>query len=210
MEPVTVTTGVAVPLMEANVDTNQICPSRFAKSAHGAEWAEVFLHDRRYNVDGTEKPDFILNRPVYKDASILVADRNFGCGSSREGAVYATRTYGFRCVIAPSFGDIYVGNCYKNGVLPVVLPAEDVARLAAVLEASPGAEVTVNLPEQKVTGPEGLAFSFAIHPLIKRRLVRGTDEIGLTKDFEDKIAAFEGRYRGARPWLAWEAGGKPA
>lgn len=203
MEPLTVVTGVAVPLMEANIDTNQICPSRFAKSAHGVEWAEVFLHDRRYNADGSEKPDFVLNRPVYKGASILVTDRNFGCGSSREGAVYATRTYGFRCVIAPSFGDIYVGNCHKNGVLPVVLPAEDVARLAAALEARPGAEVTVDLPEQKVAGPEGLAFPFAIHPLIKRRLVRGADEIGLTKDYEGEIAAFESRYRQERPWLPW-------
>jgi 3-isopropylmalate/(R)-2-methylmalate dehydratase small subunit len=206
MEPLTIVTGVAVPLMEANIDTNQICPSRFAKSAHGDEWAEVLLHDRRYNADGSEKPDFVLNQPIYRKASILVADRNFGCGSSREGAVYAVRTFGIRCIIAPSFGDIFVGNCHKNGVLPIVLPAEDVSRLADALRAHPGATIAVNLPEQKVTGPAGIALSFAIHPLIKRRLVRGADEIALTMDYQERISAFESDYRRARPWLTWSSG----
>jgi 3-isopropylmalate/(R)-2-methylmalate dehydratase small subunit len=200
VQPFTIVTGIAAPLDEANVDTNQICPSRFNKTAQGDEWARVLLHDRRFNADGTEKSDFVLNRVPYREAQVLVADRNFGCGSSREGAVYGLATFGFRAVIAPSFGDIFVGNCFKNGVLPVVLKPDEVRGLLDYLIANIGAQLTIDLPDQFIKRPDGATLAFSIHPLIKRRLVGGLDEITLTEEYTASIAAFEGRYRDIVPW----------
>jgi 3-isopropylmalate/(R)-2-methylmalate dehydratase small subunit len=201
MEPFTTLTGIAAPMDEANVDTNQLCPTRFNKRARGAEFARIVFHDRRFNADGSAKPDFVLNRAPYDRARVLVAGRNFGCGSSRETAVWGLLTFGIRAVIAPSFGDIFVANSYKNSLLPIVLPADTTRTLLDHLLAHVGAELTVDLPKQQVRLPDGTSAEFAVHPLIKRRLVGGLDEITLTKQYEPAIAGFEKRYLGEYPWI---------
>ena len=148
-----------------------------------------------------ERPEFFLNRPAYRPARILVANENFACGSSREGAVYALFDYGFRAVIAPSFGDIFYNNCFKNGVLPVRLPAATVAALRSGLAAHPGSRLVVDLPDQSVIAADGAIHRFTLDAFWKEALLRGLDEIGRTLGLEDRIAAFEERYRAERPWL---------
>src|SRR5206468_5807271 len=144
----------AVPIDEANVDTNQLCPTRFNKVPRGAAYAKILFHDRRFNLDGTEK-EHILNVEPFNHARIVVADRNWGCGSSRESAVYALHEFGIRCVIASSFGDIHANNCVKNGLLPVTLPQEEVVELRRQLHEKPGTTISVDLAQQTVTGPSG-------------------------------------------------------
>ena len=187
MEPFTTLTGIAVPLDEPNLDTNQLCPTRFNKVPRGERFAKILLHDRRFNADGSEKPDYILNQEPYLKARIVVARRNFGVGSSRETAVFGLFEFGIRCVIAPSVGDIFRNNCLKNGVLPVILPEEDVAKLVQQLQAERGARITVDLAAQTVTGPDGARYGFAIQSLTKRRLLKGLDDISLTAEFKDDI-----------------------
>jgi 3-isopropylmalate/(R)-2-methylmalate dehydratase small subunit len=148
-----------------------------------------------------ERPEFFLNRPEYRRARILVANENFACGSSREGAVYALFDYGFRAVIAPSFGDIFYNNCLKSGLLPVRLPAATVAALRSRLAAQPGSRLVVDLPSQSVIEADGAVHRFTLDAFWKEALLRGLDEIGLTLGLEDRIAAFEERYRAERPWL---------
>jgi 3-isopropylmalate/(R)-2-methylmalate dehydratase small subunit len=148
-----------------------------------------------------ERPEFFLNRPAYRPARILVANENFACGSSREGAVYALFDYGFRAVVAPSFGDIFHNNCLKNGLLPVRLPAATVAALRSRLAAQPGSRLVVDLPSQHVIAPDGVAHHFEVDAFWKEALLRGLDELGLTLGLEDRIAAFEERYGAERPWL---------
>src|SRR3982751_3205277 len=159
MQPFTTLTAIAAPIDEPNVDTNQLCPTRFNKVPRGAKYARVLFHDRRFEADGTEK-DFILNRAPYRSARIIVADRNWGCGSSRESAVYALYEFGIRSVIASSFGDIHANNCYKNGLLPVTLPDAQLADIRAQLHANPGASVSVDLYQQTVTDPSGKVHRF--------------------------------------------------
>jgi 3-isopropylmalate/(R)-2-methylmalate dehydratase small subunit len=215
MDKFTVFKAVAVPLDQANIDTNQLCPTRFNKVEKGPQYARVLFHvekgpqyarvlfhDLRFDADGAEKPDFILNRPPYRSAGILVAERNFGCGSSRESAVYALKTFGIRAIIAPSFGDIFFNNCLKNSVVPVVLDAEACAAIRAQLHAKVGAEMTVDLERQVVTDVAGRAHAFRIHPLRRRCLIEGLDDIALTGELREAMQPFEAAYRREFPWLS--------
>ena len=202
MEAFTTLTAVAVPLDAPNVDTDRIIPARFLHKPRGPEFGRLLFHDVRYDADGRERPDFVLNQPAFRDARILVAAENFGCGSSREHAVWSLAAYGIRAVIAPSFGDIFFGNCFKVGVLPVVLPAATVAALRRQLHAMPGAPVTVDLPAQVVIGPDGARHPFEVDPFRREGLLRGQDEIALTLGHEAAIAAFERRRALEAPWLA--------
>jgi 3-isopropylmalate/(R)-2-methylmalate dehydratase small subunit len=201
MEPFRVLEAVAVPIDEVNVDTNQLCPTRFNKVPRGPDYERILFHDRRFDAEGNENPDFILNREPYRQARIIVAERNFGCGSSRESAVYALHAFGFRSVIAPSFGDIFTSNCLKNGLLPVRVLTEVAAGMRRQLHANVGATVKVDLAQQAVTGPDGQTHAFEIHPLRKRCLLEGLDDISLTQRYRADLEAFEARHRAAMPWL---------
>jgi 3-isopropylmalate/(R)-2-methylmalate dehydratase small subunit len=193
--------AVAVPLDQPNIDTNQLCPTRFNKTAKGPGFARVLFHDLRFHPDGSERPDFILNEPRYRMAGIIVADRNFGCGSSRESAVYALSEFGIRSIIAPSFGGIFYNNCLKNGVVPVVLDEGTCAAIRAQLHAHPAAEITVDLERQLVIEVEGGEHTFALHPVRRRCLIEGRDDMSLTAEFLDIIHQFELDYRREFPWL---------
>jgi 3-isopropylmalate/(R)-2-methylmalate dehydratase small subunit len=195
MTPFVRLTETAVPLARPNLDTDQIIPSRFlSRDRDDGTMGEVLFRDLRFTADGVEKPAFILNQEPYRDAKIIVGERNFGCGSSREAAVWALYDYGFRAAIAPSFGDIFRNNCFKNGMLPVVLPRETVDKLMAQLHAIPGAAVSIDLPAQIVTLPDGTTHEFDIDPFGKECLVNGVDELGYTLTLREQIAAFENRY----------------
>jgi 3-isopropylmalate/(R)-2-methylmalate dehydratase small subunit len=200
LEPFTTLTAVAVPLDLANVDTDQIIPARFLGRRRAEQVAGMF-HDLRFDAQGAPRPDFPLNRPEYAGARILVADRNFGCGSSRENAVTAMVDNGFRAFVAPSFGDIFFNNCFQNGVLPIRLPAERVDALRAALGAAPGTPLTVDLREQTVLGPDGRADRFEIDAFRKDCLLRGVDEISLTLGYDADIARHEARMREETDWL---------
>lgn len=202
MEPFSVLSGIAVPLDEANLDTNQLCPTRFNKVPRGPRFAKILLHDRRFNADGSEKAEYILNQEPYRRAVIAVAGRNFGVGSSRETAVFGLMGFGIRSVIAPNFGDIFFNNSLKNGLLPVRLPAATVDTLMRQLLAQRGAQMTVDLPSQTVTGPDGTLHRFDIAPLSKKRLLRGLDEIAHTQEYGDTIRLFEDAHGKAFPWLS--------
>ena len=200
MQPFTTITAIAAPIDEANVDTNQLCPTRFNKVPRGPRYAQVLFHDRRFNADGGEK-EFLLNVEPYRSARILVADRNFGCGSSRESAVYALYEFGIRCVIAPSFGDIFANNCGKNGLLPVVLPDAVTAAMREQLRTQPGSTIAVDLHTQTVTDPSGRVHKFEIHPVRRKCLLEGLDDVARTQQYRTRIDAFEAEYRAGRPWL---------
>ena len=201
MEPFSILSGIAVPLDESNLDTNQLCPTRFNKVPRGSRFAQILLHDRRFNADGSEKPDYILNQDPYRHAVIAVAGRNFGVGSSRETAVFGLIGFGIRSVIAPNFGDIFFNNSLKNGFLPVRLPAAIVATLMRQLLDERGARLTVDLPNQAVTGPDGKIYHFEIEPLSKKRLLRGLDEIAHTQEYGAAISRFEEAHGKSLPWL---------
>jgi 3-isopropylmalate/(R)-2-methylmalate dehydratase small subunit len=201
MQPFVTLSGVAVPLDEANLDTNQLCPTRFNKVPKGPRFAQILLHDRRFNSDDSEKPDYILNQEPYRRAVIAVAGRNFGVGSSRETAVFGLIGFGIRSVIAPSFGDIFFNNSLKNGLLPVRLPAAILDTLMRELLDQRGAQLTVDLPNQAVTGPDGKTHQFKIEPLSKRRLLKGLDEIANTKEYSAAIRKFEEEQKESFPWL---------
>jgi 3-isopropylmalate/(R)-2-methylmalate dehydratase small subunit len=193
--------AVAVPVEAPNVDTDQIVPARFLRKSRKDGFGNYLFHDLRFDDAGRERPDFVLNRAPYRSARIVVAERNFGCGSSREHAVYALYDYGVRAVIAPSFGDIFFNNSFKNGLLPIVLPAEAAAGLRAALQAQPGARITVDLEGQQVIGPDGGAHRFEIDPFRKHCLLHGVDEIEFTLGFAERIAGFEAAQARALPWL---------
>jgi len=201
MEPFTELAAVAVPLDDASIDTGRIFPSRFLRKPRSAGYGDFLFRDMRFDGEGNECPACILNQPPYRAARVLVTGPNFACGSSREPAVYALVDAGFRCVIAPSFGDIFFSNCFRNGLLPVVLPAEAVQTLRRQLHDSPGATVAVDLARQTVTGPTGDRFTFEIDPGRKQRLLRGLDDVALALECLPPIEAFEGRYGAERPWL---------
>lgn len=200
MQPFTTLTAIAAPIDEPNVDTNQICPTRFNKVPRGPKYADVLFHDRRFDSEGREK-DFILNREPYRKAQIIVADRNWGTGSSRESAVYALYEFGIRCVIASSFGDIHANNACRNGLLPVVLSEDAVTAVRRSLHERPGATITVDLAAQTVTDPEGAVHAFAIHAVRKKCLLEGLDDIARTHQYSERFAMFEDLYRDERPWL---------
>jgi len=191
MEPFTTLDAVAVPLSTPNIDTDQVIPARFLSRPREEGLGICLFHDLRFRPDGTEEPEFVMNRPLFRPARILVAERNFGCGSSRENAVHALFDAGFRVVIAPSFGDIFRNNCQKNGIVPVVLPAADVAVILDGLAARPGSRVSVDLERQLVVGPGNSSWSFAIDPFVKECLLTGLDDIDLSLRHADAIAAFE-------------------
>jgi 3-isopropylmalate/(R)-2-methylmalate dehydratase small subunit len=201
MEPFTRLTAVAAPIDLPNVDTDRIIPARFLRKPRSPEHAGYLFHDVRFGADGGERPDFVLNQAPFRAARILVAAENFGCGSSREAAVWALDAYGIRTVIAPSLGDIFHQNCYKNAVLPVIVPAAFAAGLRRQLHERPGATMTVDLEAQDVIAPDGAVHRFDVDPFRKQMLLTGGDEITLTLGYEREIAAFETRHAGMMPWL---------
>jgi 3-isopropylmalate/(R)-2-methylmalate dehydratase small subunit len=219
MQPFTTLTAVAAPIDLANVDTDKILPARLLRKLRlpPKGYEPYLFHDMRFDGDGRERPEFVLNRPAWRGAQILVADVNFGCGSSREGAVYALMDYGIRAVIAASFGDIHYGNAIQNGLLPAIVPQEVCAELRAQLHANPGLKLTIDLPSQTITlspQPSSLAVhgtkelapgdthAFEIDAAYKERLLRGLDDVGLILEHLPEIEAFEQRHHGERRWLA--------
>lgn len=204
MLPFDVLTAVAAPLIRANVDTDAIIPSREMKSVSKQGLADGLFAGWRYTAIGGREPDpaFVLNQPAYAGTRVLLSGENFGCGSSREHAVWALLEYGIRAVIAPSFAPIFHGNCVRNGVLPVRLDAASVARLAEAVAPDPQERrLTVNLVRQLITGPDGLEFGFEIEPEEREMLLEGLDAIDLTLKHRDAIEAFRARDRGQRPWI---------
>lgn len=201
MQPFTELTGIAAPLDRANVDTDQIIPKQFLKRIERTGFGQFLFFDWRYAADGvTPNPDFELNHPALQGASILVAARNFGSGSSREHAPWALDDYGFKCVIAPSFADIFYNNCFQNGLLPVTLPEETVAILLGLLQNNLGMKLTVDLPQQRIYGGHFEAF-FDIDQNRKHRLLNGLDDIGLTLQHEPDITAYEATRPAYKPSL---------
>jgi len=191
-----------VPIDLPNVDTDRVIPARFLRKPQGSAGYDRFLfHDVRFDADGSEKPEFVLNQAPYRSATIVVAAENFGCGSSREAAVWALLAYGVRVVIAPSLGDIFHQNCFKNGLLPVILPAAVVAGLRRQLHARPGAAMTADLESQTVSAPDGGAHHFEIEAFARQMLLTGQDEIELTLGYDARIRDFEARHRAEMPWV---------
>lgn len=201
MTPFTTLTGVAAPLPLINVDTDMIIPKQHLKTIARTGLGRALFDEMRYRDDGSENPDFVLNRPAYRGAEILVAGENFGCGSSREHAPWALLDFGIRCVIAPSFADIFYNNCFKNGILPVVLPPEQVEAAMADAERGANARVTVDLEAQTVTLSDGTAFPFEVDAHRRRCLLEGLDDIGLTLERAAAIDAFEAQAAQSRPWV---------
>lgn len=210
MEKFTSLTGLVAPLDRMNVDTDAVIPKQFLKSVQRSGFGVNLFDEWRYldhgepGMDHSKRrlnPDFVLNQPRYQGASILLARDNFGCGSSREHAVWALQDYGFRVVIAPSFADIFYNNCFKNGVLPIVLPADAVTRLFADVVAAEGFSLSVDLPGQRVCHPEGACFHFEIEAFRKHCLLEGLDEISLSLQHRAEIKAYEARRRRESPWL---------
>ena len=195
-------TAVAVPLDMANIDTDKIIPARFLRKPRGPGYERLLFHDIRFDADGNEKSDFVLNQAPYRNAKILVAGANFGCGSSREAAVYVLYDYGFRSVIAPSFGDIHYGNELQNGMLPVMLPDETCQKLRRQLHGQPGTQISIDLESQTVTGPDGATYRFEIDPNHRERLLKGLDDIGLVMQNIEAIEGFKDRHHRELPWLA--------
>ncbi len=194
MEPFINLDGAVLPMNRVNVDTDQVIPKQFLKRVERTGFGEFLFYNWRYNDDGTPNADFVLNKPGYEGAQILVAGRNFGSGSSREHAPWALGQYGFRVVIAPSFADIFHNNCFQNGLLPIVLPEETVHRIIENAESDPGYRLNVDLEAQRVWDEsEDVAASFSVEPFRRYCLLNGLDDIGLTLEHEDAIAAFESR-----------------
>ncbi len=201
MERFTVLTGVAAPLPMINVDTDKIIPKQFLKTIKRTGLGGALFFELRYDGGGGEIASFVLNQERYRAASILIAGENFGCGSSREHAPWALLDFGFRCIIAPSFADIFYNNCFKNGILPVVLPRSDVDQLMRQAEGTPSGEFVVDLERQEIRAPDGSVVLFEVDPFRKDCLLHGLDDIGLTLQKAAAIAAFEARQRAEHPWL---------
>jgi 3-isopropylmalate/(R)-2-methylmalate dehydratase small subunit len=201
MEPFNKLEGVAAPLNMINVDTDMIIPKQYLKTIHRTGLGKALFDEMRFNPDGSEKPDFVLNKPAYRKAKILVAGDNFGCGSSREHAPWALLDFGIRCVIAPSFADIFYGNCFKNGILPITLPRGDVNKLMDDAERGANAVISVDLQSQEIRGPDGGMIKFEIDPFRKQVLLNGWDDIALTLRAGEKIDAFEKNQHSQAPWL---------
>ncbi|MFN3147150.1 MAG: 3-isopropylmalate dehydratase small subunit [Paracoccaceae bacterium] len=201
MDKFTNLTGVAAPMPLVNVDTDMIIPKQFLKTIKRSGLGANLFDEMRYDREGNEIADFVLNQPAYRSAEILVAGDNFGCGSSREHAPWALLDFGIRCVIAPSFADIFFNNCFKNGILPIALPQEQVDILMKDAEKGANARISVDLEAQTITSSDGQVFTFDIDPFKKHCLLNGLDDIGLTMERVDDIGAFEARQTAARPWL---------
>ena len=194
-------TGVAAPLPLINIDTDMIIPKQFLKTIKRSGLGVNLFDDMLFDYDGKEIPDFVLNQPAYRNAEIIVAGDNFGCGSSREHAPWALLDFGIRAVIAPSFADIFYNNCFKNGILPIALPQEQVDVIMQEAQKGENARITVNLEEQTVTITDGTAFAFEVDSFKKHCLLEGLDDIGLTMEKAASIDAFEAQASQARPWV---------
>ncbi len=202
MEAFTIFKGAGVPIDIQNCDTDQIIPARFLRRDPADEGYDRYLfHDLRFAEDGSEIADFILNNPAYRGASVIIAEINWGCGSSRENAVYVLVANGIRSVVAPSFGDIHYNNCMKHGILPVRLHRSDCDTLRQQLHDTPGAQIALDLEAQTVTGPDGKSYDFEIDPFDKHGLLNGLDEIGMTLGHDADITDFERRHRDDFGWL---------
>ncbi|MFQ8431650.1 3-isopropylmalate dehydratase small subunit [Amaricoccus sp. W119] len=201
MEKFTKLTGVAAPLPLINVDTDMIIPKQFLKTIQRSGLGKNLFDEMRYDREGNEIEDFVLNKPAYREAKILVAGENFGCGSSREHAPWALLDFGIRCVIAPSFADIFYNNCFKNGILPIVLPQEQVDLLMDDAERGSNAVVTVDLENLTISGPDGGSIAFTLDEFRRHCLLNGLDDIGLTMEKVGEIDTFEAEYEGRAPWL---------
>src|SRR5438105_9380630 len=194
-------TGVAAPLPIVNVDTDMIIPKQFLKTIQRTGLGKSLFYEMRFSQDGKELPDFVLNRPAYRKAEILVAGDNFGCGSSREHAPWALLDFGIRCVISTSFADIFYNNCFKNGILPVIVSRENLAKLMDDAKRGANATLSIDLEAQEVRGPDGGVATFDIDPFRKHCLSNGLDDIGLTLQKAAKIEAFEAKTAAERGWL---------
>ncbi|MBP7001338.1 3-isopropylmalate dehydratase small subunit [Amaricoccus sp.] len=202
MEKFTKLDGVAAPLPLINVDTDMIIPKQFLKTIARTGLGKSLFFEMRYDEQGNEIPDFVLNRPAYRNAKVIVAGDNFGCGSSREHAPWALLDFGIRCVISTSFADIFYNNCFKNGVLPIVVSPEILEKLMDDAERGANATLSIDLESQTIKGPDGGTVSFDIDPFRKHCLLNGLDDIGLTLEKADDIDAYEARQRADTPWLA--------
>lgn len=200
MAQFTTLTAIAAPIDAANVDTDQIIPARFIKNPREGGYGQFLFRDQRLTEDGREIAGFVLNRPVFRDAKILVVNANFGCGSSREGAVYALYDFGIRAIVGPSFGDIFFNNCLKNGIVPARLAETDCAALRAAVAAKPGTMITVDLERNVVEGA-GISRDFAIDDFWRQALLKGLDELGLTMEVLPQIETFERARTTAEPWV---------
>jgi 3-isopropylmalate/(R)-2-methylmalate dehydratase small subunit len=200
MDKFTEVTGVAAPLPIVNLDTDKIFPAIYLKTIKRTGLSQWLFQEIRFRADGSENPDFVLNQPPYRNARILIAAENFGCGSSREHAPWALLDFGIRCVIAPSFADIFYNNCFKNGILPIALPKEIVDKLMEDSEKGANAVMTIDLETQTITRPDGAKVHFELDAFRKHCLINGLDDIGLTEQKAAEIAAYEARARTQRPW----------
>ncbi len=201
MDKFTKLTGVAAPMPLVNIDTDMIIPKQFLKTIQRSGLGKNLFDEMRYDDQGNERPDFVLNQPAYRRAEIIVAGDNFGCGSSREHAPWALLDFGIRCVISTSFADIFFNNCFKNGILPVVLPQEAVDELMDDARKGENARITVDLESQTVTGSDGKSYAFDVDPFKKHCLLNGLDDIGLTLEKAAAIDSFEGKAATLRPWV---------
>ena len=201
MQRFTTLTAIAAPYDPINVDTDQIVPARFLKYSRSGGYGQFLFHDLRFHQDGTENPDFALNRAPYRSAKLFVGNTNFACGSSREGAVYALSDWGIRSVIAPSFGDIFYNNCQKNGVVPVRLAPSICQHLRELLKATPGTMLTVDLEQLVVVEPDGTRHPFELDAFGREMILNGLDEVGLTLSLLHDVEAFEARYAQEAPWV---------
>jgi 3-isopropylmalate/(R)-2-methylmalate dehydratase small subunit len=200
MEKFTVLEGVAAPLKVVNVDTDKIIPKQYLKTIKRTGLGKGLFAELRYKDDGSENPSFVLNQPAYRNSKILVAGDNFGCGSSREHAPWALLDFGIRCVISTSFADIFYNNCFKNGILPITVSAEDLAKLFDDADRGANATLTVDLAKQEIRGPDGGTIKFDVDPFRKHCLLNGLDDIGLTMEKKSKIETFEKKAADKRPW----------
>ena len=200
MEKFTTLTGVAAPMPMINIDTDKIFPAIYLRTIERTGLSKWLFQEVRFRPDGSENPDFVLNQGPYRQAKIIVAGDNFGCGSSREHAPWALTDFGIRCVIAPSFADIFYNNCFKNGILPIKLPQADVDKLMDDAERGANAIITIDPERQEITGPDGGCIKFELDPFRKHCLLNGLDDIGLTEKKGAEISAYEEKARLARPW----------
>ncbi|MEM8877208.1 MAG: 3-isopropylmalate dehydratase small subunit [Pseudomonadota bacterium] len=201
MDKFTTLTGVAAPMPLINIDTDMIIPKQFLKTIKRTGLGANLFHEMRFDEDGRENPEFVLNKPAYRNAKIIVAGDNFGCGSSREHAPWAIKDFGITCVISTSFADIFYNNCFKNGILPIVVSEAELAKLMDDAERGANSTLTVDLESQTINGPDGGEIRFDIDPFRKHCLLNGLDDIGLTMEKSGAIASFEEQTAGARPWL---------
>ena len=201
MDKFTTLTAVAAPMPIVNVDTDMIIPKQYLKTIKRTGLGSALFSEMRYRDDGSENPDFVLNKPAYRNARIIVAGDNFGCGSSREHAPWALKDFGITCVISTSFADIFYNNCFKNGILPVVVSPEDLDKLMDDAERGANATLSIDLEAQEIRGPDGGVVSFEIDAFKKHCLLNGLDDIGLTMEKAEKVDAFEAKIHDERPWV---------